>query len=198
MCCLPSASNGQFSARFPLTLHTLWWTLISSPKLTKSGLILKDFVQSCHIQLLNFCQSSQDACGEKEGKQLTQLLKEGGRFSYKKRPTHPSCVKDCCDCKPGASGESGGELLWGFSSSTSSVHPKFSRFSLVAKFPSVNQQVIGVDGRMKLVMSNGGWESLSSEQRDALAMVVTMTITITITMTITMTMTMTMTITMKI
>ena len=98
-------------------------------------------------------------------------------------------MKDCCDCKPRASGESGGELLRGFSSSTSSVHPKFLRFSLVAKFPSVNQQVIGVDGRMKLVMSNGGWESLSSEQRDALAMVVTMTITMTMTMTMAITMT---------
>ena len=31
--------------------------------------------------------------------------------------------------------------------------------------------MIGSDGRMKLVMSNGGWESLRSEQREALNMV---------------------------
>jgi len=30
--------------------------------------------------------------------------------------------------------------------------------------------VIGSDGRMKLVMSSGGWESLRNEQREALSM----------------------------
>ena len=33
-------------------------------------------------------------------------------------------------------------------------------------------KVIGADGRRKLVMSNRGWESLTSEQREALVMVI--------------------------
>ena len=32
--------------------------------------------------------------------------------------------------------------------------------------------MIGADGRRKLVMSNRGWESLTSEQREALVMVI--------------------------
>ena len=37
---------------------------------------------------------------------------------------------------------------------------------------SIYKKVIGVDGRRKLVMSNRGWESLTSEQREALVMVI--------------------------
>ena len=37
---------------------------------------------------------------------------------------------------------------------------------------SICTKVIGADGRRKLVMSNRGWESLTSEQREALVMVI--------------------------
>ena len=37
---------------------------------------------------------------------------------------------------------------------------------------SIYKKVIGADGRRKLVMSNRGWESLTSEQREALVMVI--------------------------
>jgi len=72
-----------------------------------------------------FCQ---DACEQKEGEQLTQLLKEGGRTVVIVSQEQVESLAGNC------------------------------------------YEVIGVDGRMKLVMSNGGWESLRSGQRDALAM----------------------------
>ena len=49
---------------------------------------------------------------------------------------------------------------------------------------------MGSDGRMKLVMSNGGWESLRNEQREALSMVIMMVLVMVIMMLMVMVMVM--------
>ena len=59
-----------------------------------------------------------------------------------------------------------------FSSLNSHFCPQICRECLVEKSLSNCTKVIGADGRRKIVMSNRGWESLTSEQREALVMVI--------------------------
>ena len=61
-----------------------------------------------------------------------------------------------------------------FSSLNSHFCARICRECLVEKKKSLSvcTKVIGADGRRKLVMSNRGWESLTSEQREALVMVI--------------------------
>ena len=60
-----------------------------------------------------------------------------------------------------------------FSSLNSHFCPQICRECLIEKISlSFCAKVIGADGRRKLVMSNRGWECLTSEQREALVMVI--------------------------